>query len=76
MTLVGEPSSVDTSASACEPPSDLSVEDLEMLKELEESIRVNGMDGQDPSGQPQGSVFCVSCRRCVLCRMCVVCRWI
>ena len=76
MTFVGEPSLVDTSTSVCEPPSDLSADDLEMLKELEESIRASGMDGQDPFGHRQESAFCVSCRRCVICRMCVSCRWI
>lgn len=53
MTIVGEPASVDTSTSVREPLPALSAEDLELLKELEESVRANGMDGQNPFGQPQ-----------------------
>ena len=76
MTPVDEPSSVDTSTSDCEPPSDLSAEDVEMLKELEESIRANGMDSQDLCGHhPQGRLFCFRCRRCRRCRRCILCRW-
>jgi hypothetical protein len=75
VTPVDEPSSVDTSISGCEPLSDLSTEDVEMLKELEESIRANGMDGQDLCGHPEGRLFCFRCRRCRYCRKCIACRW-
>jgi hypothetical protein len=81
VTSVNEPTSVDTSASVCEPPSayepssNLSAEDVEMLKELEESIRANGMDSQDLCGDPQGRLFCWRCKRCTRCRKCVLCKW-
>jgi hypothetical protein len=75
VTFVDEPPSVDTSPSVCEPPSNLSAEDVEMLKELEEIIRANGMDSQDLCGHPQGRLFCFRCRRCTRCRRCIICRW-
>jgi hypothetical protein len=76
VTLVGEPSSADTSAEVCELPLDLSADDIEMLKELEECIRVSGMDSQDPCGHPEGVLFCIRCRKCRYCRRCIACRWI
>lgn len=69
MALVGDPPSVATS------PSDLSADESELLKELEESIRVHGMDGRDPPTSPEAQVFCLSCRRCTVCRKCTTCSW-
>lgn len=69
MAIAGDPPSVDT------PPSDLSADDIEMLKELEESIRASGMDSQDPPNSPDALLFCISCRICVFCRRCTNCSW-
>jgi hypothetical protein len=75
VTLTDEPSLVDTPTSVCEHPSDLSSDDLEMLKELEESIQASGMDSQDPPANPNEFFFCISCRRCIICRRCTNCNW-